>query len=174
MNDSTPFSQRDALRARIESAERRNAERSLADSARAAAETATDYARAHPLAVLGGALAVGVLIGLATRPGRKVAGRAAGAVGAAASGAAHSATSGVKSLAAQGGSRIATLLGEAAMAYAMKLLDEIMADADAGQEKLSALGKKASGAADTVIEAGRKTSRKAAEGVRSAAAKVKR
>jgi DUF883 C-terminal glycine zipper region len=163
MNNPTPISGRDSLRARIEAAERRNATRSLADQAQAAAEKATDYARAHPLTVIGGALAVGLVIGLATRPGRKVAGRAVGAVGAAASGVADSAASGVKGLAARGGSRIATLLGEAAMAYAVKLLDEILADADAGQDKLAELGKKASGAADTVIEAGRK-----------AAAKVKR
>jgi hypothetical protein len=174
MNDPTPISGRDSLRARIEAAERRNAERSLADQARAAAEKATDYARANPLTVLGGALAVGLVIGLATRPGRKVAGRAVGAVGAAASGVADSATSSVRGLAARGGSRIATLLGEAAMAYAVKLLDEILADADAGQAKLSELGKKATSAADTVIEAGRKSGRKAAGTVRSAAAKVKR
>ena len=84
------------LRAKIEASERRNAERTLADQAREAAEAATEYTRAHPLTVIGGAVAIGLLVGLATRPGRRVATRAAGAVGAAASGAAASAASGVK------------------------------------------------------------------------------
>ena len=96
MNDPTPVLGRDSLRARIEAAERRNAERSLADQARAAAEKASDFARANPLTVIGGALAVGLVIGLATRPGRKVAGRAVGAVSAAASGVADSASASVK------------------------------------------------------------------------------
>jgi hypothetical protein len=107
---------RDSLRARIEAAERRNAERSIADQARAAANAAVDYTRAHPLTVIGGALALGLAIGLLTRPGRQLAGRVAHSTGDAVSGAASSASNGVKRLAASGGSRIGTLLGEAAVA----------------------------------------------------------
>mgnify|MGYP001101366086 CR=1 FL=1 len=55
MTDLSPFSadgKRDALRARIEAAERRNAERTVAVQAREAASAAVDYTRAHPLTVL--------------------------------------------------------------------------------------------------------------------------
>jgi hypothetical protein len=181
MSDMTPVPPRDSLRARIEAAERRNAERTLADQAREAAETATDYARAHPLTVIGGALAVGLLIGLATRPGRQVAGKAVGAVGAAAHGVAGSAAAGVKSVTARGGSRLATLLGEAAMAYAMKLLDELLSDVAAGQERLEGFGEDVGStarnvgqkAADTTRAAASKTRRKAASVVAGAARKVK-
>ena len=67
MNDAAPLAPataRDALRARIEAAERRNAERSLTDQARDAADAAIDYTRAHPLTVIGGALAFGLVIGI--------------------------------------------------------------------------------------------------------------
>jgi ElaB/YqjD/DUF883 family membrane-anchored ribosome-binding protein len=188
MSDMTPVPPRDSLRARIEAAERRNAERTLADQAREAAETATDFARTHPLTVIGGALAVGLVIGLATRPGRQVAGKAVGAVGATASGVAGSAAAGVKSVTARGGSRVATLLGEAAMAYAMKLLDELLSDVAAGQDRLEgfgedvgstarSVGQKAAGAlgsaADTTRAAASKTRRKAASVVAGATRKVK-
>lgn len=166
MNSITPVPSRDSLRARIEAAERRNAERSLSDQAREVAAAANDYARANPLKVVAGALAVGLLIGLATRPGRKVAGRAVGAVSAAASGAAGNAASGIKDVAARGGSRIATLLGEAAMAYAMTLIDDLVAGARSSQEKIADLGEEAGAAA-------RKTRAKAAGAVRKAAGKVK-
>ena len=53
-----------------------------------AAGAAVDYTRAHPLTVIGGALALGLAIGLLTRPGRavertteKVAGRVLSNVG---------------------------------------------------------------------------------------------
>ncbi len=124
---------RDSLRARIEAAERRNAERSLADNARAAATAAADYTRAHPLAVIGGALAVGLAIGLLTRPGRRMV-----------SSAATSATSGIKTIAARGGSQIGTLLGEAAIGYIMALVDDAMQTARTGQERIGELGDAAS------------------------------
>jgi hypothetical protein len=152
MNDLATI-QRDALRARIEAAERRNAERSLADQARAAAAAAGDYTRAHPLTVIGGALAAGLLIGLATRPGRRVAARAASAVGAAASGAAGRAASGARSLAARGGARLAALIGEAILAYALDLLEEALAGKRAGPERSAA-------AADAAGPRARKARRK--------------
>ncbi|PKP96580.1 MAG: hypothetical protein CVT76_06480 [Alphaproteobacteria bacterium HGW-Alphaproteobacteria-15] len=126
-------SKRDSLRARIEAAERRNAERSLADNARAAATAAADYTRAHPLAVIGGALAIGLAIGLLTRPGRRVV-----------SNAAASATSGIKTMTARGGSQIGTLLGKAAVGYIMALIDDAVQTARAGQERAGELGDAAS------------------------------
>lgn len=165
MNSITPIPSRDSLRARIEAAEHRNATRTLADQASEAAAAATDYARANPLKVVAGALAVGLLIGIATRSGRKVAGRTVGVVSAAASGAAESAASGIKHVAVRGGSRMATLLGEAALAYAMTLINDIVAGARSSQEKIVDLGEGAGAAA-------RKTSAKAADAVRKAARKV--
>ncbi|MGB3711202.1 MAG: hypothetical protein WA985_05895, partial [Erythrobacter sp.] len=68
---------RDALRAKIEASERRIEERSFSDQAKEAAVTAKDYTKENPLTVIGGALAAGLLIGLLTRPGRRVVRRAA-------------------------------------------------------------------------------------------------
>lgn len=184
----TPADKRDALRAKIDAAERRNAERSLADQARKAASDAADYTREHPLTVIGGAVVVGLLVGLATRPGRRVATRAAGAVGAAASGAASSAASGVKSLTARGGTRIGLLVGDAALAYVMKLIDNVVDAARSGQDRIEDLGDEAEAtarrvrreashavgtAADTTRDAARKSRRKTARVVRDTVKKVK-
>ncbi|AOL94784.1 hypothetical protein [Porphyrobacter sp. LM 6] len=136
--------QRDSLRARIEAAERRNAERSLGDTAREAAKAAVDYTRANPLTVIGGALAVGLAIGLLTRPGRRAVLRAANGTGEAVSGVAASAASGVKQLASKGGSKLGTMLGEAAVAYAMTLIDDALDAAREGQGRAAELGEAAS------------------------------
>ncbi len=143
MTDLTPApapDQRDALRARIEAAERRNADRSLADQARAAADAAIDYTRANPLAVIGGALAFGLVLGLLTRPGRRVAGRAFHSASGAISGAAASASSGVKGAASRGGSRLGTLIGEAAVAYAMNVIDDVLDAAREGKARADDFG----------------------------------
>ncbi|MFN4019087.1 MAG: hypothetical protein ACK4IC_01060 [Erythrobacter sp.] len=172
MNDlSSPA--RDSLRARIEAAERRNAERSLADQAREAAEAATDYARAHPLAVVGGALALGLLVGLATRPGRRVAARAAGAVGAAASGAAGSAASGAKALAASGGAKLGALIGNALVAYAMQAIENMLDNARAGQERIGDFSETAGKKARNVTAAVSGAAREAASAARRMASKTK-
>lgn len=131
---------RDALRARIEAAERRNAERTLADDARDAAKAAADYTRANPLAVIGGAVAVGLVIGLLTQPGRRAAKQVVNRASDAVSGATSSATSGIKSITARGGSRIGTMFGEAVLAYVMTLIDEAMETARAGQDRAGELG----------------------------------
>lgn len=184
----TSVDKRDALRARIEASERRNAERTLADQAREAAEAATEYTRAHPLTVIGGAVAIGLLVGLATRPGRRVATRAAGAVGAAASGAANSAASGVRGVASRGSSQLGTLVGDAALAWGMKLVDEVLDSARSGQDKVEDLGDDAEAtvrrvrrdavhavgaATDTARHTARKTRRKAARAVRDTVGKIK-
>ena len=126
---------RDSLRTRIEAAERRNAERTLADNARTAATAGADYTRAHPLTVISGALAAGLVIGLLTRPGRRLAGRVVSGATGAVSGAASSAGSGVKSITARGGSRIGTMVSEAAVAYIMTLIDDLIEAARSGQER---------------------------------------
>lgn len=131
---------RDSLRSRIDAAERRNADRTLADDAREAAKAAADYTRAHPLTVIGGALAVGLVIGLLTRPGRQFAGRMVSSATGAVSGAANSATSGVKSITSRGSSRVGTMFGEAAVAYVMTLVDEMLEAARSGQERAGELG----------------------------------
>ena len=147
MTDLSPFStdgKRDALRARIEAAERRNAERTLAVQAREAASAAVDYTRAHPLTVIGGALAVGLAIGLLTRPGRQLAHRVATGAGEAVSGARSSAASGVKRVAVRSGSQLGTLIGEAVMSYVMTMIDEALDTARSGQERAADLGEAAS------------------------------
>ena len=143
MNDPIPLpgaGSRDALRARIEAAERRNADRTLADQAREAAEAAVDYTRTNPLTVIGGALAVGLLIGLLTRPGRRMASRAAHSTADAISGTASSARSGVSNLTSRGGSRMGRMIGDAAIGYVMTMIDEVMETARTGQERAAELG----------------------------------
>ena len=130
---------RDTLRAKIEAAERRNAERSLADQARTAANAAVDYTRANPLTVIGGALFVGLAIGLMTRPGRQMASRVAHSATEAVSGAASSASSGAKRLAAGGGTRIGAMLGDAVVAYLITLIDDTLDAASEGRDRAGEL-----------------------------------
>ncbi|WDA40586.1 hypothetical protein [Erythrobacter sp. BLCC-B19] len=188
MTDLTPVPPRDALRARIEAAERRNAERSLADQARAAADAAIDYTRANPLTVVGGAIAAGLVIGLLTRPGRRVAGKALHSAGDAISGTASRTSSSVKGLAARGGSKLGTLLSEAAVAYALTLIDEVVEGARTAQERAGDLGSSAGAqakklsadaadaagsAADSTRALARKASAAAVDAVRDLARKSK-
>jgi hypothetical protein len=143
MTDPTPLpgaDSRDALRARIEAAERRNADRTLADQAREAAEAAVDYTRANPLTVIGGALAVGLVIGLLTRPGRRMAGRALHSTADTISSTASSARSGARNLTTRSGSGLGRMIGQAVMGYAMTMIDEAMETARAGQERAAELG----------------------------------
>lgn len=143
MNDPVPLpvtDKRDALRAKIDAAERRNAERTLADQAREAANSAVDYTRANPLTVIGGAVALGLVIGLLTRPGRRVAGRALHGAGDAISGAASSAKASLGGATARQGSRIGEMVVEAAMTYLMTAMDELLDTARAGQHKATELG----------------------------------
>jgi ElaB/YqjD/DUF883 family membrane-anchored ribosome-binding protein len=180
--------QRDALRARIEAAERRNAERSLADQAREAATAAADYTRANPLTVIGGAVALGLVIGLLTRPGRRVAGQALHSAGEAISDAASTASSGVKRVTVRSGSRLGEVIGEAVMGYVMTAIEELIDAARTGQERAGELGeaagkeaKKLSGtaseaagaAADSTRELVRRTADVAAGVVREIRAKTK-
>ncbi|MEM6828734.1 MAG: hypothetical protein AAF553_12380 [Pseudomonadota bacterium] len=137
MADTDP---RDELRAKIEARERRIAERTLADEAREAAQAATEYARQHPLQVIGGAIAIGLVLGLMTKPGRSAVGNAASGTANAVSGAASSVSKGAKTAAKKQGSRLTTLFTEAIMAYAIKLIDEALDGAREGKEKLEDIG----------------------------------
>lgn len=164
---------RDGLRARIEAAERRNAERSLANQARAAADAAVDYTRANPLKVIGGAVAVGLVIGLLTRPGRQVAGKALHGAGEAISGATASAGAGVKSMAARGGSRLGRLLGEAALTYAMTLIDDAIENARNAQERAGDIGENAGAQARKLSASASDAAGSAAESTRALARKTR-
>ncbi|TMM49834.1 hypothetical protein [Qipengyuania marisflavi] len=98
-NDTGPASdadKREQLRAKIETAEQRNAERTFADTAREAADTATDFVKRHPVATIAGAVVAGLAIGAMTKPGRRLTKR---------------------------GGVLAAIAAEAAMAYGMKALD---------------------------------------------------
>lgn len=68
---------RNALKAKIEAAEMRNALRSAGDTAQDAAEMATDFVKRHPLAAIAGVAVLGLAIGAMTKPGRE-AGKKAG------------------------------------------------------------------------------------------------
>lgn len=142
MTDQPPIpadSKRDSLRARIDAAERRNADRTLADQAREATDAAVEYTKAHPLTVIGGAVAAGLVIGLLTRPGRQVARRVVNSASGAVSGAASTASSSVKGVRSRGGSRIGVMLGEAVVGYIMTAMDEAADAARAGQNRAGEL-----------------------------------
>jgi len=176
MTDQTPLNdndQRDALRARIEAAERRNAERSLADQARDAASSAAEYTRAHPLTVIGGAVALGLVIGLLTRPGRRVAGRALHGAGETISDAASSASASVRGAAARGGSRLAAMLGEAAVAYVMTFIDEMVEAARTGQERAGEIGDAAGAKARELSAEAGEAAGSAADSTRALARKTR-
>ena len=183
MTDSAPSNtdKRDELRAKIEASERRIAERTVADQAKEAAGAATTYVRKNPFTVLGGAIALGLVVGLLTKPGRNAARNAAtgaaGAVGGAASGAARSVGNAAKAR----GSAFGTLLADALVAYGIKLIDDALDSARTGRDKLEDLGDEAAAksrevrrdadylagtAADKTRTMARRTRRKAERAVR--------
>lgn len=192
--ETTPPTQdekRDELRQKIEASERRIAERSFADQAREAADKAVDYTRANPLTVVGGAVVVGLVIGLLTRPGRRVASRAAVGVAGAAGGAAHAvgdaagaaadAARDAGSTAKRRTSHLGSLIADTIAAYSVKLMDEAAEGARAGQDKLEDIGDAAStkarqlrrdaayyadSTADKGMTAGRRTRRRAERAMR--------
>lgn len=135
---------RDALRARIEASERRNADRTLADQARSAADAAVTYTRKNPLTVIGAAVVLGAAVGLASRPGRRVASRALHTASGAISGAAATASSSVKSVTGHRPSRLRNLIGTSAMTYAMGFIDDVLDAAEEGRSKAGDLGDLAS------------------------------
>ncbi len=127
---------RDELRAKIEARERRIAERTLADEAREVAQAATDYARQNPLKVVGGAIALGIVIGLMTGPGRRAAASAASGTVSAVGGAASGTAKTVSAAARKRGTALGTLLADAVIAYGIKLIDEALDGVQSGKDKL--------------------------------------
>ncbi len=175
MTDPVPLpvsDKRDALRAKIEAAERRNAERTLADQARETASSVVDYTRANPLTVIGGALAAGLLVGLLTRPGRRVAGRALHGAGDAISGAASSAKATVTGATSRRGSRVGEMIGEAAMGYLMTALDELLETARTGQDKAAEFGDAAGTQAKRITANATEAAGSAADSTRALARKT--
>lgn len=130
---------RDELRSKIEASERRNADRSLADQARDAASAATDFVKERPLTALGGAIAIGLLIGLATRPGREVARRAASGTADVVGNAARTTAEAGRET-AEKASRLGALVSEAIAAYGIKLIDEATGVARSGKDMLEDIG----------------------------------
>lgn len=104
---------RELLRDKIESGQRRHEERGVADYARDARDTATEFVKAYPVATIAGVTVLGLAIGAMTRPGRR-AGRKAGAM--------------------------ATYATELGLAYASGLFDSAGDLARAGGEKFGDLG----------------------------------
>ena len=138
MTDNTPApvtEKRDALRARIDASERRNADRTLADQARSVADAAVTYTRENPLKVIGAAVVVGAAVGLASRPGRRAASKALHTASGAFAGAASSASSSVKSLTGHRPSRLRSLVSNSVMTYAMALIDDVIDAAEEGRNK---------------------------------------
>ena len=161
-NNNTPDDlKRDALRQKIEASERRIAERTLGEQAREAVDAAVDYTNATPLTVFAGAVAVGLAIGLMTKPGQRVAGKAAASaataatdaaakVGDAASNAAGVAADTVKSAAKDRTSALWALIADALVGYAIKLIDDALGSPNAGKDKLEDLGDSAASKARTL------------------------
>ncbi|NCP14506.1 MAG: hypothetical protein GW858_10125 [Sphingomonadales bacterium] len=171
MTNPTPVATtdaRDALRARIDTAERRNAERTLADQAREAASSAADYTRANPLTVIGGAVVAGVIIGLLTRPGRQAAGKAIHS----ASDAISNAGSNAKSFAKRR-TGIGQSIGDSVVAYGMTMIDEIMDTARAGQDRAGELGDAAGSKAKKLSASASDAADSAASSTRAMARKTR-
>lgn len=141
MNDNapSPAEKRDELRAKIEASERRLAERTVADQAKEAAGAATTYVKQNPLTVLGGAIALGLIVGAMTQPGRRAAKNAATGAAGAVSGAASGAVKSVGNAAKARGSAFGTLLADALVAYGIKLIDDALDSARTGRDKLEDL-----------------------------------
>ncbi|GMM94284.1 hypothetical protein [Qipengyuania sp. MTN3-11] len=83
----TDQEKREQLREKIEAAEARNEERTLADQARDALESATQFVKERPLTAVAGVAVVALAIGALSRPGRRL-GRRGGVIAAAAADAA--------------------------------------------------------------------------------------
>ncbi|NVE93731.1 hypothetical protein [Altererythrobacter lutimaris] len=107
---------REELKERIAEGEARHAARAIADGAKEAAGNAAEFVKKNPLVAVGGAIAAGLAIGLMTKPGRRIAGKAVGR-----------------------SSVFATLARDAVLAYGVKLIDEATSAARTGQDKLEDL-----------------------------------
>ena len=188
MTTNTPITddaKRDALRQKIEANERRIAERTLGEQAKEAVDAAVDYTRANPLKVIGGAVVVGVAIGLMTQPGQRVAGKAASTaasaasgaaskVGGAASSAAAAAAGTVKNAAKDRTSALWTLAADAIVGYAIKFIDDALGAPTAAKDTLEDIGDSAATKARTLRREASYLAGTAADKGRAATRRTKR
>lgn len=152
--DSSAIDTRDELRAKIEASERRIAERTFAEQAQEAAGAATKYVKENPLTVLGGAIALGLVIGALSSPGRRAAKTAAtgaaSAVSGAVSGSAATAAKSVGTAAKKRGTAFGTLLADAIVAYGIRLIDEALDTARSGRDQIEDISDSATATARQV------------------------
>jgi ElaB/YqjD/DUF883 family membrane-anchored ribosome-binding protein len=195
---ATPEEKRDALRMKIEASERRIAERTFADQAKEAADGALEYTRQNPLTVAGGALALGLMIGLMTKPGRRVATNAATGAAAAIGAAATRTRRAAEDLGDDAAhlvdqtsteaSRVGNMVSDAIIAFGMKVIDDVSRGAQSGQDALEDIGDSAGArarklrreagyvagsAADKGRNVSRRTKRRAARAARDLSGKVR-
>lgn len=195
-DDPTPSvdagdTRRDELRMKIEAGERRIAERDAADQIKEAAQAAANYTRENPLTVIGGAVVAGVLIGLMTSPGRRVASRAATGAATAIGTAATRSRRAAEDLGDEAAhvaretkaeaSRISNFMQDAIVAFGIKLIDDFTSAAQSGQDAIEDIGESAgakarrlrrearhfaANVADSSLTTGRRTRRRAERAVR--------
>ena len=170
----TEIAKRDELRAKIEASDRRIAERTLADSAREIAEDAGKFARAHPLTVIGGAIAAGLVIGLLTSPGRRLAQSTATGTAKAVSSTAQGASAAVSKAAKSRASALGNVLVDAAIAYGIKMIDEALDRARNGEDVLGEAGDTAKAKARGIRREASSLAGTAADKVRDIRSKVSR
>lgn len=126
------------LKSKIEAAEQRNAERSIADRARDAADGATSFVKEHPIATVAGGLAFGAIIAsLIPGPGKRM-----------------------RKKASARGALIAGALADLAIKYGAEFLDSATSAARTGQSRLGDIG-------ETIGDSAREASRSAGKGARS-------
>lgn len=184
-NTDADAAKRDDLRQKIEANERRIAERTLGEQAKETVDAAVDYTRANPLKVIGGAVAVGLTIGLMTQPGKRLAGKAAvsaasaatGAatkVGGAASNAAGAAAETVKTAAMDRTNVVWAMVSDALVGYAIKMIDDALGGTNAAKDSLEDLGDSAAAKARSLRREATYLAGSAADKGRAATRKTKR
>ncbi len=113
---------RENLREKIAAGQARLAERSIGDYARDARDNATGFVREHPLAVVGAALAIGVVLAaVIPGPGRRLSQRVGKTFG-------------------NRASAITAIAAELGAAYAASLINAAGSAAQSGQDKLEDFG----------------------------------
>ena len=153
----TDAEKREALRGKIAAAEERQAQRSFADQAKDAADSALGYVRANPLKAVAAVTIGALVIGALTRPGRRAGAKAGRKDGA-----------------------LAGVATDAALAYGLSLLDSAGSAASKGQERLADLGgsvgdkarawqsaaaKEGSQLSDYLVEAARRSGKRAGKSI---------
>ncbi len=143
----TDQDKRDDLRARIEAGQLRNEERTVGDYAREAAQQATDFAKQHPVATVAGAVALGLIVGAMTRPGRRLTRR---------------------------GGAMAALATDAAIAYGLRMFDNAGVAARHAGDRLADAGDAIGSQARHLQRDARYQAEEASDVVRAASRKLAR